>query len=116
MGHARTADEIRTATGRFDTEILAAHRGAKWYGVIAYILLRAGGKKRALWQALLLGRWGFVPAWCEYKKHWYFRHIKGRKPDACILHGRARRQATWYRFAKKRRQRETNNSKGSVRG
>jgi hypothetical protein len=93
---------VTMARGHCVPEI-AAHRAAGWYGVIAY-LLAADGEKTRLWEALVFGRWDFVPEWCEYKRHWYFRHKKGRRPNACVLHQKAARQARWRASPDRRRQ------------
>jgi hypothetical protein len=90
-------------------DILAAHRGAGWHGVLAYLLaaIYGDGKcdHRLLWQATMFGRWGFVPDWCEYRRHSYFRPTKGRRPNACVLHQKAARQAHYRASPDQRRKR-----------
>jgi hypothetical protein len=68
-----------------------------WNGVIAGIALLEGPALRnALTQeANAFDRWGFTPAWCAHKRHWYLRPMRGRKPEACLLHQQAARQARW---------------------
>jgi hypothetical protein len=86
---------VALAHGRSASPILAAHSPAGWYGVLAYLLGRTSVDVRQLWQATMFGRWGFVPDWCEYRRHWYFRPTKGRRPNACVLHQKAARQARY---------------------
>ena len=83
-------------------EILDWYRRAGWWGVI-FSLVQAGAQPGAILDALMFGRWGFVPDLCGHRvPHLYFRVTLGRRPNACYLHARAVRQARWYRSPKRK--------------
>lgn len=72
------------------------YKAAGWPGLMAQLVLWKA-PHQAIFHAIMFDRWRFVPDYCDYKKHWYFRHTVGRRPEACPLHRRAARQ---YRHRK----------------
>jgi hypothetical protein len=90
---------LQTYGGISESGSTAWYRICGWDGVFAGLAvdsrLSAQHLREVMWEAVLFDRFAFVPEWCSYKAHWYFRPQLGRRPGACILHQRAARQARW---------------------
>ncbi len=93
------AELFHTYGGVRESGPLAWYYTLGWNGVQVGLLmdsrLHGDALRSQLWEAILFHRFGFVPAWCGYKRHWYFRPQVGRRPEACTLHQKAARQARW---------------------
>ncbi len=73
-------------------EFIRWYAAARWTGAIIFLALW-GAPHEAILDAVIFECWGFVPAYCKHKKHRFFRHTVGRRPEACKLHAHAARQA-----------------------
>ncbi len=105
----RLANLLNTPASHKQARLLPAHLRwlldqAGWSALIVYLATPSAPGSESVQtilspetvaEAALLAHLGFVHDYCEHGRHHYFRHTLGRRPEACVLHQKAARQARW---------------------